>query len=805
MGMSNKYFLIGVYLLVLCTPLSAEGFTDLTKFLVSSDGTYSLGNNMVMFNNTRDSGTKIVFFDRDIGDNASAGAYWWDGSQIIDSVGNPTDSEGRAYGTDPLHPNETAIKAFKYPQGLTRNTKGDPRLRTHKHMFGSAAAGYPDWYLFKRGQRHDYFDGQLDGGKSDAEPMVVAAYGDTNLGRANIYPDPELVLKYDGEERKSGWPFNGHTGGDSVVWFHQVLHGLELHGKLGHLGAHTAVTHSGTYPYWLIEDCKLVQSSMVYMPRNTIVRRSISGFRWQADSHNQGYYTSSFKSGITFDEVIFYKNGYKTDPLINADPRRDIYSRNIYQGGGAQMGHIYRNIISADGASGGPQMRLGGTCENSLIIEGYWFSSTRSNHAENDWMIEGQQTGQSALVRNNVQFIYGYPTVNDPDTDDSSDNRAQPFWGYSLQGASFNSVVEGNIISGVMFSKDLGMENVSQAYGIKLGVNPDVYQDGNTYTQQNNSVRNNIIYKTSAGLALEGDWSGVSGNRVENNVFVSRKPYSDRNKGAAPATVQLNVTQNRFYISDTLADQTLLGEGNTILEYQNAGELEEWSDPERTLKQYVTEVLGLTLLDWEDDPWLNPTQVGVRMSNGESYDPMGLKTFMAVAYNMRNGGSDAMPSGAKPSWIGDYPWDTRFTAAAVVSWVREGFNLPSVMDHSIDSSDSGGLISSEAESIVDSAASAGGNSFAHSSSSFSIIPPLSSNNGGVAGLFQQTPLKHGARGVMLPGNMSFKREFGAGGVITLYHLDGTVIKKFKTHEGNMDELNGSVQAYSVIYWEFHLE
>jgi hypothetical protein len=36
---------------------------------------------------------------------------------------------------------------------------------------------------------------------------------------------------------------------------------------------------------------------------------------------------------------------------------------------------------------------------------------------------------------------------------------------------------------------------------------------------------------------------------------------------------------------------------------------------------------------------------------------------MAVATNMRKGGTDEIPASGKPSWTGDYPWDARFFAA----------------------------------------------------------------------------------------------------------------------------------------------
>ena len=89
----------------------------------------------------------------------------------------------------------------------------------------------------------------------------------------------------------------------------------------------------------------------------------------------------------------------------------------------------------------------------------------------------------------------------------------------------------------------------------------------------------------------------------------------------------------------------------------------------------MLEVLNLTLLDWSDDPLLEADEVARRVAASEAYDPTGLKTFMAVATNMRKGGTDAIPASGKPSWAGDYPWDARFTGQAVVNWVRAGFSM----------------------------------------------------------------------------------------------------------------------------------
>lgn len=627
-------------------PMTSGGWLDVKALLVPSDGSRLPGS--PRRNHTRDRGSKLVFFDPAAGDNVTGEVYWWDGKQLVDSSGKAADAAGAAYGDNPLLPNEAAIRPFRYPAR-------DTRLENN--------FGYPDWFLLRRGRRHGTIEIPLSGGRSQAEPMVVAAYGPLPDGRAIV----------DTRDRS---PFGAHAGGEKSVQFHQVVVGLEIHAPMSHLGMHKGCASPGApgVPTWFIEDCKVVNSQMNYLPINTTVRRTIIAFHWEAKPHNQGYFTSGFDAAPTFDEVIFYKNGYKTDPRTDPDPRRTIFDRNIYQGGGSQMGHTYRNIISADGGSGGPQMRLGGLIENSLIIEGYWYSSTSSNKPVNVWLTSGGQRGRSAEVRNNVQFIFKYPSPNDPDTHRSSDHRAQPGWGYRMQGATFGGICEGNIVSGAMLTDELGFGEHRHGSGFAFTCQQVQYDDGRNYTQRKNTLRGNIAYRTGAGLSLDGDWTRVEGNVVEDNVFVADTPVSDKTTGLVAAS-QLEVRNNRFYVNHQLPTAGWLGQGNTVHPYAEAAAKEGWPDPDRTLKRYVQEVLGLTLLDWPDDPLLDRDQLAQRLAAKEVYDPTGLKTFMAVATNMRRGGKDKIPASGKPSWTGDYPWDPRFTGQAVVNWVREGFGL----------------------------------------------------------------------------------------------------------------------------------
>ena len=273
-----------------------------------------------------------------------------------------------------------------------------------------------------------------------------------------------------------------------------------------------------------------------------------------------------------------------------------------------------------------------------------------------------------------MQLIYGYPTVNDPDTDGTSDTSAQPGWGYTLQGEPFGSLVEGNIISGAMLADDLGG---TALHGLTLSVGPDTYSNGVTYNQKNNILRDYILYRTKAGLRLAGDTAGTSNITISGNVVVAENPVVENTSNLTQAS-QIAVDDNRFYSDNSLPSGDWFGNGNTLDGYANAVSAEGLSGLDRTLKRYVTEELGLTLLEWSDDPYLDTAARQTRINAGETYDLTGMKTFMAVAVHMRKGGTDTIPTSGKPSLSGDYPWDERFTARAVVNWIQAGFGLAAV-------------------------------------------------------------------------------------------------------------------------------
>ena len=643
-----------------------EGWTDITeKHLVESDGRFSLGDNRVALNPTRDQGSKILYIDSVEGDNSSGEPYWYKDGNIVDSTGSPTNSLGLAYGTNPLRPNELAIKPLRSLDITDSRVQTNNPSRSEK-----LAGGFPDWFLFKRGHTHSGFSLPFSGGRSREEPMVVSSYGETSL--------PRPILVSDGTKS----PFDHHNRGADQSWMHLLVKSVEIKKmRVNYLGYHEADSFAGGPTTSWFEDVYFNGSTLVQPPTDTVVRRSVISHVFRiGNGHVQGFFTSGFKQKVIFDETIFYKNGFKSDPRVNVDPVYDKFSRNVYQGGGAQMGFKYLNVSSIDGGSGGPQMRLGGLMQNSLIVEGYFFSGTSSNGKPNPWAeADAGQTGQTAVVKNNVQLIYGYPTPMDPDLTGESDTVAHPRDGYSLNGGSYGAEVSGNIISGALLEDNL-LQSARQGIAVMAGKTPT--PSGIDSFQKNNVIENNIAYRVSRGLAVGGSHVGdSSGILIRNNIIVSNvTPLRLSSAVDVPGLAKVSVEGNQFFTNQAFDSRApsnwSLGETKPYEDAVGAGKL--FSDPDRTIKRYLEEVLEVQLLDWDDDPYLDPMQKAEAKGNGEVYDPAGLKTFGTLQIRMRQDGTEAIVPGEKPRFDADLAWDERLTGKAVVNWIREGFDRPPV-------------------------------------------------------------------------------------------------------------------------------
>src|SRR5690606_22822141 len=119
------------------------------------------------------------------------------------------------------------------------------------------ARTYPDWYLFRRGQTHTEIDADMAGGRSELEPMVVAAYGPLADGRAIMAPGGTN-------------PFGVGPAGEPAVWYHVVLNGLDM--RRGYSMVQGPSTDSlGGGPITLaIEDCAWrddTPGKLTYLPK----------------------------------------------------------------------------------------------------------------------------------------------------------------------------------------------------------------------------------------------------------------------------------------------------------------------------------------------------------------------------------------------------------------------------------------------------------------------------------------------------------------------------------------------------------
>ncbi|MGB2824655.1 MAG: hypothetical protein WBF17_27015, partial [Phycisphaerae bacterium] len=252
-------------------PMNRGGWADLRTLLVPSDGSRRLGNHRARFNDSRDRGSKIVFLDPVKGDNETAEVYWWDGRRIVDSAGRAANPRsGKAYGVNPLEPDESAIQPFEHGVGMLRNTEADRRLRTHDRDCEAVAGGYPDWYLYRRGRTHDTFDSGIVGGRSEREPMVLAAYGPLADGRAIIAPALGKRVRFRDSERRVHNPMSASTQGAKKLWMHMVYSGLDVRAPWTAVGAQVADSFAGGPVTAYAEDCRWVcgkAARLTYLPR----------------------------------------------------------------------------------------------------------------------------------------------------------------------------------------------------------------------------------------------------------------------------------------------------------------------------------------------------------------------------------------------------------------------------------------------------------------------------------------------------------------------------------------------------------
>lgn len=571
-----------------------------------------------------DLGSRIAYVSADTGDDATGQYYYWDGQQVVDAAGT-------SYGDDPMNPTGSIQPFATHSKDHLRSKVGDERVS--------------DWELFRRGEAFPP-TGRFRGvGRSPEEPALVGAYG----------PETEPRPRFD----PNGESFRCQANGGLVIAnivFRSVevdARGAPADQRGGSLGAFMGINDDNMPPEgdpdpysWLMyEDVRVRGRTagivcLAWVKCN--VNRSVIMDSWNPDAHSQGTYLGQAEPQLTVTDSVYYRNGYKEDPHNNPDPARTIFDRNFYIGGGQlyQMSAHLDGVISAWGGSGGPQMRHGGTVEDCLIIEGYWYVSTPG-----DAPYLADQNGRTFNVHDNVQLVYKYGTPNEPA---GHDKRTHPGWGFNIGGASFGGTFERNIISG-QYLTELGVGEEFGQYAISVAGGVVEDGSGNNYYPHDNVIRDNIMFDVS-GFQFQGwNWDNISGVELIDNVWADRGQsrgivVSDDQPGSA-----VSMSGNRYYtdqtttfdgqgLSDWESAAGVTASGNTVSPLGEAASSEGWTDPNRSLKTYCEDVLGLTVTS-----------------------PTGLSEFMDLATENR---------------LGD--WDERLTSRAVVNYIREGFGLPPI-------------------------------------------------------------------------------------------------------------------------------
>jgi hypothetical protein len=528
-------------------------------------------------------GSRIYYVSSERGSDVTGEIYFWDGERIIDSKGSPINAAGQAYGTDPIRPS-AGVRPFR------RWAYVGPRDGSKQDIgsvgrVGSATpgtrAGYPDWWLFARGETFDLavdllsFERQANpgatnvnsslavpGGRSATERQVVGAYGDLCLPRPRfIHPMNGFVSRY--------------TNQTTAVFSNVAYLSLHFDGhdraSVGTYSGITLLAQTAASTDILFEDVWVdgttVNIGMNNAAQVTLRRVLVTDAFAMDGSHVQGaYYEGTREGRFRIEESILLRNGFaRGDPKTMAWPPSgtqtwDMFNRNLYINGWTSSMHSGMfDSVSMLGASG-DQFRPGMRVERNFFYQGYVLMGARGGYPDS----EGP-TG--SIVDNVLQRFVGGGTNND---------LGQPGWGLQLGGGAYGVEVANNIVTGAQYP--------ATAYGMQLvPINQECYAPL-LYATRQNSIHGNIFDSGSATAAVsivDGAtnncygwvYPGVRSNIVSDNVLINANARESDYApvGAAVGTVNDTVFKRNRIFSNRRYAAVSLG----------------WSEADRTLKSYL--------------------------------------------------------------------------------------------------------------------------------------------------------------------------------------------------------------------------
>jgi hypothetical protein len=220
--------------------------------------------------------------------------------------------------------------------------------------------GAPDWLLLRRGDRFEEPLGQwFTGGRSRAEPQVVASFGD-GPERPRIEAAGDALVA-------------GAFGRSPVRIDHVAFVGLHLAARRAQGAADTPYGVVWRLPGEdiLLEDCFVEGffQNVVFEPldgraRDVRVRRSIVvDGHTSGPGHAQGLYAHAV-DGLLLEQNLFWHNGWRAD-LPGAEPT--VFRHNVYVQVENTGVRALGNVI-AEAGSHGLQMRSGGEVADNLFL-----------------------------------------------------------------------------------------------------------------------------------------------------------------------------------------------------------------------------------------------------------------------------------------------------------------------------------------------------------------------------------------------------------------------------------------------------
>ena len=479
--------------------------------------------------------------------------------------------------------------------------------------------GYPDWVLLERGSRwqESLEDPWKKSGRSKAEPILIASYGDPQAARPLLDPGKDRIALYFDSKQTIR-----HVAVVDLQFIDSDVAGIDVHGGED----------------LLFENCRFERCGIV-------VRIGGGGDHSQPISDitirrcivmNHGYsgiFTGECEE-LVIEECVLYNNGLDSE----------IFNHNIYMSGAGVGAPEGEGVLSAKNVvrdcfilQAGGNYGLKFRSQSHGLVEGNVFSRNRNGVFFGTHWPQDLADGNSFV--GNLMIDQGNP------------DRPTHVRGFDLSGQQ-NAVIADNVITGNSLTDGAG--------------NPAIHFD---MPREETNLPDDVVWPPIANVQLADNvvyrWNGRHLNfspaengplplisvRITGNQFQEISPDTGTKLGLTahwerPVFGESGATYaNNKYYSQFDVDESWheMGDGSDLLDFgqsqwlQMSGEQGassskvSYSDPGRNLGTYMTD-LGL----------------------GSSYED-----FVEALLDQEKGN-----------------WNSDLEASAVVNYVRAGFDLP---------------------------------------------------------------------------------------------------------------------------------